>query len=36
MDIKNEYMHLTYDLAGSQTKNRFRQELLWGYICCTR
>lgn len=30
MDIKNEYMHLTYDLAGSQTKNRFRQELLWG------
>lgn len=30
MDIKDEYMHLTYDLAGSQTKNRFRQELLWG------
>ncbi len=27
---KNIYMGLKYDLSGSRTKNRFRNELLWG------
>lgn len=24
------YMNLPYDLSGSMSKNRFRNELLWG------
>lgn len=30
MKVRDEYLNLTYDLSGSISKNRFRQELLWG------
>ncbi|OHW63131.1 hypothetical protein EUAN_09150 [Andreesenia angusta] len=30
MSKHNDYMNLEYDLAGSRSKNRFKNELLWG------
>jgi hypothetical protein len=28
--IKEEYMNLPYNLSGTMSKNRFKNEILWG------
>ena len=34
MKLSEAYRTIPYDLSGSMSKNRFRQEILWGLSKC--